>query len=40
MENDEPYGLIQFTTDVMIVHEWQGIVEIPVVRTGMYQALK
>ena len=33
-ENDFPYGVIGFEHPTLIVHEWEGLVRIPVVRRG------
>lgn len=34
IENDEPYGRIEFQQVQMVVHEGQGLVKIPVQRKG------
>ena len=34
-ENDNPYGTIQFTQQMRLVHEWEGRIAIQLERTGM-----
>lgn len=33
-ENDHPYGVIEFKDNIMTVHEWENVVNIPVIRSG------